>query len=162
MVNTSMFTIHQQIGLNVRFVMFRTTRFFGSCDGDLVKTSETCQHIVYHCDKCGCDMTQNGNFEDKHNYINGNCEYCGKAENGGNSGSPDSGSPDSGSPDSGSPDSGSPDSGSPDSGSPDSGTPDSGAPDSGTPDTGNNDNGDTGGGEVGGGNTDTEDTGAVE
>ncbi|MBR6609352.1 MAG: hypothetical protein IKK99_03945, partial [Oscillospiraceae bacterium] len=114
---------------------------FGSCDGDLVKTSETCQHIVYHCDKCGCDMTQNGNFEDKHNYINGNCEYCGKAENGGNSGSPDSGSPDSGSPDSGSPDSGSPDSGNPDSGSPDSGNPDSGSPDSGSPDSGSPDSG---------------------
>lgn len=49
------------------------------CSGHLTMVSATCQSMVYRCDGCGCTLTQNGVFEDYHDYVDGLCRYCGKA-----------------------------------------------------------------------------------
>lgn len=47
------------------------------CTGNLTVTKATCKKIIYHCSGCGYDLTQEGVFEEYHDFAQGICQVCG-------------------------------------------------------------------------------------
>ena len=47
---------------------------------DLSVKTVTCIETVYHCETCGLDFVQRGQFPEHHAYTDGRCRYCGEQD----------------------------------------------------------------------------------
>lgn len=46
----------------------------------LIIQSATCKKIIYFCEDCGFTLEKEGTFDEHHDYVDGTCVHCGKAD----------------------------------------------------------------------------------